>query len=210
MHSRIDARLTSALPVVLSLSNEVVMAKNATKKPAAEKPVVKKPKDLHAQSAEELKVTVSEALGLVSALEGHLGELSTLTKPERQSTMGRFRNGEALALTCVLDVAEAHPGAFSVLAESDGGEDPGTFETALLRDRLFATDALGALSDALDGLARRVSDTQLAMGATVHGPVLAAYEIAKVLSKHNTKARSKLAPALDFYGVGAKRKTKTK
>lgn len=189
------------------------MAKNAVEKKAkpAKKPVAaaKKPtKALRVQTAEELKVTVAEALTRIAALEAYLGDLNLFTKPERQVTMGRFRSGEALALSCVLDVADAHPGAFSVLAETDGGVDPATFETALLRDRLLATDALGALSEALDGLARRVSDTQLAMGATVHGPVLAAYEIAKVLSKHNAKARAKLAPALDFYGVGAKRKTK--
>ena len=170
----------------------------------------KRSKDLHVQSAEELKVTVAEALKKIAALETYLGDLNLFTKPERQVTIGRFRNGEALALACVLDVADAHPGAFDVLAETDGGDDPATFETPLLRDRLFATDALGALTNALEGLTRRVSDTQLAMGATVHGPVLAAYEIAKVLSKHNAKARAKLAPALDFYGVGAKRSSKTK
>lgn len=155
-------------------------------------------KDLLEQSSAELKATVETALASVAAIKAALGGTVSLTKEDRKA-VGRFRNGEPEALEGVLDVAAALPGPFTVLAASDGGHDAATFEVDLLRDRLRAASLLAALANELEEIARDVRDTQLQLGADVRGPVLAAYEIAKVLARHDPKAKSLLAETIDFY-----------
>ena len=127
------------------------------------------------------------------------GAFVSLTKDDRRVSTGRFRAGEPAALEGVLDVAEANPAVFAVLGGVDGGNDPNTFEAALLRDKLRSAGSMVEFADALEALARDVRDTQMQLGADVRGPVLAAYEIAKVLSRHDTKAKSALAKTIDFY-----------
>ena len=158
-----------------------------------------KKKDLSEQSAAELAKTVADATVLIESLRSSLPGLITLRAEERKATGGRFRADEPAALEAVLDVADAHPGAFSVLAGADNGSDPAVFETKLLRERLQATGALVQLADVLEELARDVRDTQLTLGEAVRGPVLAAYEIAKVLAKHDPKTKSTMARTMDFY-----------
>lgn len=155
-------------------------------------------KDLLEQTSTELKATVDRAMADVAAIKAGLGGMVSLTKEDRK-TQSRWRAGEPEALEAVLDVADANPAPFAVLANSDGGKNPSVFEIDLLRDRLRAAGALGELADALEGLARDVRDTQLQLGGEVRGPVLAAYEIAKVLARHDAKAKSALAKTIDFY-----------
>ena len=163
-------------------------------------------KDLVAQSAAEMRLTVDHALNAVAEIRASLGALVTLTKEDRLATNGHFRKDEAAALEGPLDVAEAIPGAFAVLANADGGSDPAVFETALLRDKLRATGMLVQLADALASLSRDVRDTQIQLGADVRGPVLAAYEIAKGQARHDPRVKSAFAKTIDFYAREKKRK----
>ena len=164
--------------------------------------------DLLNQSAAELRLTVEQALGAVADIRASLGALVTLTKEDRRATNGNFRKDEAEALEGPLDVADAIPGAFAVLAGADGGNDSNVFETTLLRDKLRATGMLVQLADALESLSRDVRDTQLQLGADVRGPVLAAYEIAKGQARHNPRAKSALAKTIDFYARDKKQAPK--
>jgi hypothetical protein len=164
-------------------------------------------KDLLDQTSAELKATVDEAMTAVAAIKAGLGATVSLTKEDRKGSLGRFRDGEPDALEGALDVAEANPAAFKGLASSDGGNDPAVFETELLRDRLRAASLLGALATEFESVARNIRDTQLQLGAEVRGPVLAAYEIAKVLARHDPKAKSTLAKAIDFYAFDKRKKT---
>jgi hypothetical protein len=158
-----------------------------------------KKKVLSEQSSAEISKTVATAKTALAQVRESLPGLVTYRVEDRRTSVGRFREGEAAALEPVLDIAEAYPGAFTVLADADNGTDAATFETALLRERLQATGALADLAEILETLARDVRDTQLALGEAVRGPVLAAYEIARVLAKHDPKVKSTLARTLDFY-----------
>jgi hypothetical protein len=167
---------------------------------------------LHLQDMplDELEKRVEKANALIDQIEAGLPGLVTLTDEERRTGDGGLRTGEAKALGAVLNVAEAYPASFAVLADHDGGVDPGAFETPLLRDQLERSAALDELATALELLARNVRDTQLVFGGRVRSVLLAAYEIAKPLAKHDDKARSKLAPALNFYAAPARRAAKTR
>ena len=70
--------------------------------------------------------------------------------------------------------------------------------------------ALDKLATELESLARDVRDSQLALGGTARRAVLAAYEIAKPLAKHDDAIRTKLAGALDFYSAPARQGAKTR
>jgi hypothetical protein len=156
----------------------------------------------------ELKDRVKAAVGHLDAIE-ELIPFTALTDDERRSA-ARFRRGEEAALKSVLDVADHSPSPFAVLADKDGGQDPKTFETDHLRDTLRRASVLDALATDLEELAREVRDTQLALGGKARSVVLAAYEIAKVLAKHDEIIRAKLAPTIDFYASPARLGAKTR
>ena len=162
--------------------------------------------DLLEQSSAELKATVETALTRLAATREELGDMLSLTKEDRKS-QSRFRKGEPEALEVVLDVVVANPTPFKALGKSDGGVDPATFEVEFLRDRLHAASLLGKLADAFEDVARDIRDTQLQIGAGVRGPMLAAYEIAKLLARHDAKTKSLLAKAIDFYAFEKRKKT---
>jgi hypothetical protein len=132
-------------------------------------------------------------------LQQLLPGLTTLPADDRKHSDGKIRDGEDLALTSVLDVAERDPQLFTVLATKDGGEDPKKFETALLRDRLERRTLLaGVLAE--DHVTAPLADTVLALGEQSKPVLLAAYHIAKPLAQEDDTIRARLAPALDFYG----------
>jgi hypothetical protein len=153
---------------------------------------------------------VSNAEEEISQIEASFPPFIAITDEDRLSIAGRFRTGEATALESVLDVADAAPSSFSVLADKDGGKDPKVFETAFLRDGLRRSALLDKLATDLEALARDVRDTQLVLGSRVRDVVLAAYEIAKPLAKHDDVIRAKLAPTLNFYGAPARQGAKTR
>ena len=161
-------------------------------------------------SRAEIEKRIAKSIAHLDAIEALLPGLVALTDDERRTSEGRFRTGEPAALAAVLDVADAYPGSFTVLADKDGGKDPKTFETDFLRDALVRTVALDKLATDLEALARDVRDTQLRIGGATRRTMLAAYEIAKPLAKHDDAVRTKLAVALDFYSAPARQGAKTR
>jgi len=158
----------------------------------------------------DLKKRIETAIGHVDAIESALPPLIALTDNERRTTDGRLRQGEAKALAAVVDVADSMPTAFTVLADKDGGVDPKRFETDRLRDALARADALDELATSLEELARDVRDSQLALGGDARSVILAAYEIAKPIAKHDDGVRAKLAPALNYYSAPARQAARTR
>lgn len=161
-------------------------------------------------TAEQLTKRVARAAEHLQNADDELGDLFTLTDAERRSSDGRLREGEATALAAVLDAAERRPSAFDVLGNKDGGTNPAKFETVVLRDQLQRAVTLDGLATALEELARDVRDTQLVLGGDVRRVLLAAYEIAKPLAKHDEAVRSALAPATNFYATPARLAAKTR
>lgn len=149
---------------------------------------------------DELRARVAKVTALIEEATALLPGLLELTDAARKDSVGRFRKGEAQALLAVLDLADAKPALFESLADKDHGNDPASFETGLLRDRLERIALLQPLAEASDELIDGVQDTVLFLGETTKPVMLAAYEIAKPQAKHDPKIRSKMAPALDYYG----------
>jgi len=92
---------------------------------------------------------------------------------------------------------------FASLADEDEGHDPKAVETDLLRDRFDRHDVYAQVSDEIAAVAGVLSDHALTLGAQVKPVTLAAYEIAKPISKRNAAVREKIAPALDYHGANA-------
>lgn len=136
--------------------------------------------------------------------------LVTLTEDERRHSDGKTRAGEADALSSVADAADLRPQYFAPLAAKDGGTDPKQFETDLLRDHLVRRKILAELLTASEGLTTPISDTVLSLGEHVRPVLLAAYQIAKPLAAQDDALRTKLAPALDFYGRIGRRAAQTR
>ena len=154
-----------------------------------------------------LAIDLSPAAAEIDAL---LPGLVTMTDDDRRHSDGKLRDGEADALASVLDVADRYPQYFTVLADKDGGVDPRTFETALLRDHIARRKIFAALADTADALATPLTDTVLTLGEQVRPVLLAAYQIAKPIAGADDKVRSALAPALDFYGRIGRRSAETR
>jgi hypothetical protein len=151
-------------------------------------------------SITELEDRVAKAKRLFAEIGALLPGLATLTDDDRRHSDGKLRDGEGDALGSVIDVAEKNPQYFAALADKDGGFDPKTFETSLLRDHLARRPIIAALAAAADALMTPLGDTVLALGEQVRPVLLAAYQIAKPIAAADDAVRSTLAPALDFYG----------
>jgi hypothetical protein len=96
------------------------------------------------------------------------------------------------------------------LADKDGGIDPTTFETDLLRDHLERREILGRVLAAAEAVSSPLGDTVLTLGEQVRPVLLAAYKIAKPIADSDSKVRTRLAPALDFYGKIGRRGAETR
>ena len=130
-------------------------------------------------------------------------EVTRFAKSDRISSNGRMGLKEAEALRSVVDAMDVEPGVFGVLADEDSGHDPGKLETSLIRDRFDRHQVYAGLAADFEKLASLFADAALEMGALVKPVTLAAYEIAKPLSKRHKVIREKIAPALDYYGANA-------
>ena len=157
-----------------------------------------------------LRANAAKAAALIQQARALLPGLFLLTDEDRRHSDGRLRDGEDKALLAVLDVADARPESFKVLADKDSGRDPKTFETALLRERLERRAALADLAAELAPFAQELGDTLLVLGSFARMPTLAAYGIAKPLAQYDAEVRTKLAPALSFYGNLAQRAAKAR
>lgn len=161
-------------------------------------------------SIPELEDRVARAKQLFGEIEQLLPGLVTMTEDDRRHSEGKLRDGEADALTAVIDVADQHPQYFAALADKDGGVDPKTFETDLLRGHLARRKLLGSVAVAAAELTAPLGDTVLMLGEQVRPVLLAAYQIAKPIAVADEKLRSRLAPALDFYGKIGRRGAETR
>ncbi len=110
---------------------------------------------------------------------------------------------EAEKLRSVVDAMELEPAIFGVLADEDEGHDPNKLEVDIIRDRFERHQICAELAEEFEKLATLFSDAALELGALVKPVTLAAYEIAKPLSKRHKGIREKIAPALDYYSGNA-------
>jgi len=166
-------------------------------------------------SIAELTKKVNKAEAALTQLVQLFPEAQALPVDDRNSSRGKIGPAESKALRGVIAAIDSQPQVFASLADEDEGHDPSRLETNLLRDRLDRHDLYLALAIKTEQLATLFSDTALALGARVKPVTLAAYQIAKPISKRDASVRAKLAPALNYYGSNAaaslaSRKAKTK
>ena len=167
-------------------------------------------KSIFTMTTTELQARADKAKALFAEIVDLLPGLVTLTEAERRHSEGKLRDGESGALDAVIDVAEAHPAYFTSLADKDGGIDPNSFETELLRDHLARRRILGEIVAVGEQLSGPIGDTMLALGQRVRPVLLSAYHIAKSIAASDGNVRTRLAPALDFYGKIARRAAETR
>ena len=140
---------------------------------------------------------------LLDRVDEVMADAVELTADDRAHA-ARLRSGEEVALTGVLDYADARPEFFTTLADKDNGKDPSTFETKLLRQRIGAAAILQKIVDRLEKTRLPISDSALYVTTLAKAPVLAAYEIAKVHARHDDVHGKKLNAAINLYSSIAK------
>lgn len=158
----------------------------------------------------ELEKRVEQGLSYLTKLRELFPGLAQLTDLERRHSDGRLRDGEADALSVVLDIADEQPQYFTALADKDGGIDPNAFETDFLRDQIARRQLLAKLAATGEELAAPLGDTVLTLGGQVRPVLLAAYAIAKSVAAVDPKLRAKLAPVIDFYSRIGRRGAQTR
>lgn len=154
-------------------------------------------------SVAELEKRSKESRALVAKIRGQFPEAKRVAGDDRVTSQGKMGLKESTALYSVVDAMDEEPAIFGVLADEDEGHDPTKLETGLIRDRFARHRVYAELAEELQSLATVFSDAALEMGALVKPVTLAAYEIAKPLSKRHKSIREKIAPALDYYGANA-------
>src|SRR5262245_58361493 len=165
---------------------------------AAKKPTTE---DVLTMPLDELQKRVTQATALLQEAEDLLPGLVELPDEARRYSTGRYRKGEAEALTSLLDIADKKPGLFEVLRDHDEGVDPTKFEPELVRDRLQRAIVLGPLVEAAEGFAEPLSDTRLHLGNMTRPVLLAMYEIVKPQAKHDTALATLAKASLDFFSA---------
>ena len=182
----------------------------ATSKKASKKSADEKLSPLLTASPEEVGKRVDRMLALILQMESTLGSLVEYSDDERKFSNGRFRDGESVAITGILDAADAFPPLFVAIAAKDNGSDDAAFESQPTRDNLARRDHLARLAGALDPLTRGVSDTLLALGTSVREVATPAYAIARVAASVHPKLRAKLGKPTKYYGAAAEKAKQTK
>lgn len=157
--------------------------------------------DILTMPLDELQARVIQAHALLAQILALLPGLLELTDDARRHATGRYRNGEAEALSGLLDVAAKKPALFEVLKDEDGGTDPTKFEPELIADRLQRAILLGPLVQAAAELADPLSDTRLHLGNLTRPVLLAMYEIIKPHAKRDTAIATLAKGALDFFSA---------
>ena len=140
---------------------------------------------------------------LLAEFRALFSEAHALSKDDRLRSRGKLGLKEGSALRGVLDAVDLEPAIFASLADEDEGHDPEKLETDLLRERFDCHHLYKSLADELEAVASLLSDAALAHAAQCKPVTLAAYEIAKPVSKRNPAIRAKITPLLDYYGANA-------
>jgi hypothetical protein len=153
---------------------------------------------------------IADVLATAQAMRASLDalDLASLTEEERRHSAGKLRNGEAAAMTTILDTVDAFPQAFEALAPKDNGVNPNVVETAPSRASLARSQTLAPLAIVLESLVTRVSDDMLASAASAKEVTTPAYAIGKANAASNPKVRKSLATAIDFYTKASRHTSK--
>jgi hypothetical protein len=106
----------------------------------------------------------------------------------------------------VLDVVDARPALFSVLAAHDGGSDPATLETGPTRDALARKKAADEAVDAAELLVKALRDYALVAGEEVRALTAPAYAIIRANAAVDASLRDDAAAAMAFYQKSSRTK----
>jgi hypothetical protein len=158
----------------------------------------------------DVRGRVDVAVILIGEAMAALGPLVEFDDEERRHSNGRLKNGEDVAVTSVLDAADAFPTLFVALASKDRGKDDTVFESEPTRDALARRIQIARLASALEPLAQGLSDTMLSLGEDVREVAVPVYAIARVAAAINPALRAKLKAATAFYTAISARGLKTK
>jgi hypothetical protein len=129
-----------------------------------------------------------------------------LSTDDRRVSSGRFRSGEDIVLGKILDIVDARPELFSVLAAHDGGADPAVVETSTARNALARKAAADAAVVAAEILAKSLRDYALVAGEEVRALTTPVYAIVRANAAIDASLRDSAAEALAFYRDSSKAK----
>jgi hypothetical protein len=161
-------------------------------------------------SLEDLKKRAAASSELNAQIRAHFQEARQLAKQDRRSSRGKMGLVEAAALRGTLDAIDLEPAVFASLADEDEGHDPKKVETDLLRERFNRHEIYTRLAEELTATAKLLTDAALTNGAMVRPLCLAAYEIAKPISKRNPAMREKITALIDYYAANAEAAAETR
>ena len=149
----------------------------------------------------ELKQRVEQAVQLLEQIDDVLPGLVALTDEAKAVSVGNYRDGEAEALSGVLDVAAKKPALFEALADKDGGADPKVFEPEVIRDRLDRAILLGGVIAKAKEVVGPLSDTRVHLGNQTRPVLLAMYELVKPQAKNDPAIATMVKDALNFFSA---------
>jgi hypothetical protein len=130
-----------------------------------------------------------------------------LSTADRQASSGKFRDGEAAVLVKVLDVVDAHPELFSVLAAHDGGTNPGVVETAHVREAIERKIAADRAVAAAELLAKALRDYALVTGEEIREVTSPAYAIIKINASIDASLRDAASEPITYYRDSSRTKS---
>jgi hypothetical protein len=165
--------------------------------------MAKKTKDDEGKLLTDLTKSFTRGKALLVEFRALFPEARALPKEDRRRSRGKLGVKEGTALRGVLDAVDLEPAMFASLADEDEGHDSEKLETNLLRERFDCHPIYKSLADEMEALGKLLSDAALTHAALCKPVTLAAYEIAKPVSKRNPAVREKLAPLIDYYGANA-------
>jgi hypothetical protein len=133
-----------------------------------------------------------------------------LTREDRRTSSGRFRDGEAAALHRLLDLVDARPHLFSSLAAHDGGSDRRVIETAPTRDALARKQAADEALASAELLVKALRDYALVAGEEVRSLTTAAHAIVRASAVVDASLRDDASAITEFYRGTRRPKPKSK
>jgi hypothetical protein len=122
-----------------------------------------------------------------------------LTREDRLTSNGRFRDGEADALRRLLDLVDARPHLFSSLAAHDGGSDRRVVETAPTREALARKQAADEALASAELLVKALRDYALVAGEEVRALTTPAYAIVRANATVDASLRDEASEIIEFY-----------
>jgi hypothetical protein len=150
-------------------------------------------------SATQIVNELKELTAASIELRRRVPSVRALSKDDRQASSGKFRFGEAAVLEKVLDLVDARPALFSVLASRDGGANPNVVETTAARDALARKVAADEAVAAAELYVKALRDYALVAGEEVRELTAPAYAIIRTNAKVDAELRDAAAVPMAFY-----------